>query len=575
MARVFLNNWLKGANTAVSPFLMDDTSLEILNGARVDWKLGAVVKDLGYKRVGGIEQGAQSITGLHDFRQSSSTQKILLTNNDATADDTELWYNNAGTWTEITAAETAWANKASINVEMEDFIGYCFIVGYGATDGFLPVGSLTGTTFSTTAQIGGNSANFTAATTDIITSNAHGLLDTYEITVSSAGTLPAGLSANTKYYVRDVTTNTFKVSTQRGGAVVDITDTGSGTHTWLKTAMPQGKYIKRYRDRLHNANCYIGSTAYPYRVYFSSVPSSEVIHWSQGLDFFDVDYSEEITGIGENWDTMMIFTEYSAYAYNQTSKKKVWDVGCSNHRTIKNSGAYMIWANRDGVWASSGGYPTNISGQVTDFIRNGTPANFFAEVIDEEYHLYVGTVTVNSTTYTNTELVFNIPTGTWRWREFADTIAIFARYNSSGDDRLYMGDSAGNVWEKTKYTDNTPIYSDSYVSSDVNNITAQFTTKPFDFGDPLIIKRIKRIMTFADRAQGLKVKFRILDKNTKVLTPFQSLGVLNQYINVFEGKPKEGNLIQFEFTETSMNPYFSFYGMAIDYDAVGIPPTKR
>lgn len=77
------------------------------------------------------------------------------------------------------------------------------------------------------------SAAFTAAVTDIITSAAHGLSEEDRIQVSSSTTLPAGLSASTDYFVRDVTTNTFKVSTTKGGAAVDITDTGTGVHTFV------------------------------------------------------------------------------------------------------------------------------------------------------------------------------------------------------------------------------------------------------------------------------------------------------------------------------------------------------
>lgn len=84
--------------------------------------------------------------------------------------------------------------------------------------------------FSSTSKL---SATFTAATTDIITSNAHGLVEGDLIHVSSATTLPAGLSASTDYYARDITTNTFKVSTTMGGSAVDITDTGTGTHTFV------------------------------------------------------------------------------------------------------------------------------------------------------------------------------------------------------------------------------------------------------------------------------------------------------------------------------------------------------
>jgi hypothetical protein len=77
------------------------------------------------------------------------------------------------------------------------------------------------------------SATFTAATTDIITSNSHGYTGGERIRVSSGTTLPAGLSANTDYYVlKDtVTTNTFKVSATPDGTPVNITSTGTGTHT--------------------------------------------------------------------------------------------------------------------------------------------------------------------------------------------------------------------------------------------------------------------------------------------------------------------------------------------------------
>jgi len=72
---------------------------------------------------------------------------------------------------------------------------------------------------------------FTASTTDIITATAHGLVNEDLLRFTTTTTLPAGLSLTTNYYVRDVTTNTFKVSLTKGGPVVDITGTGTGTHT--------------------------------------------------------------------------------------------------------------------------------------------------------------------------------------------------------------------------------------------------------------------------------------------------------------------------------------------------------
>ena len=494
MPKVLYNNFVKGANTAVSPFLQQDNSLFVQNGVNTSYKLGALYKDPGYFRLGNaVVQTGNSILGAFDFRQIPGTQKFLVTVNDSADTDTELWYNNAGTWTEIGAAQTAWATFINMNVDMESFIGYCFFVGHNGTS-FLPVGSLTGTTFSTSTNV---------------------------------------------------------------------------------TSMPQGKFIIRYRDRLYVVNARSGGTNYPFRFYYSSIPSAGAITWTN-TDFEDIDYSEEITGVGVNWDMILFFTKFRTFFYNQDEKKQLWAVGCSNHRTIKVFGSYTIFANNDGVWVSTnGGNPQNVSGEMIDFIRNATADDFFSELIDEEYHLYVGTVTVNGVTYANTEIVLNIPTMSWRWREFFNNMTVFAKFHdTNGEDRLYMGDTGGFVWEKSKYTDSTIATSDSETTlgTAVNPIHASVETKPFDLGDPGLLKRVKAITIFSERALNAMVKYRVLDKNTRAYTKYLPLGTLNKYVSNFEGGVEEFNLIQFELTDYSTSPYFSIFAIEIDFESVG-PPT--
>ena len=90
-----------------------------------------------------------------------------------------------------------------------------------------------------------SSATFTVdAGTDIVTSSSHGISDGQNITLTSSTTLPAGLSASTTYYVNLIDANTFYLVTTRldangtpnptadAATAVDITDTGTGTHTW-------------------------------------------------------------------------------------------------------------------------------------------------------------------------------------------------------------------------------------------------------------------------------------------------------------------------------------------------------
>lgn len=80
--------------------------------------------------------------------------------------------------------------------------------------------------------IGIKTAAFTAATTDIVTSAAHGLKDGDMVVLSTTGTLPAGLATSTVYLVHQAATDTFELINKSTGASVDITDTGTGTHTF-------------------------------------------------------------------------------------------------------------------------------------------------------------------------------------------------------------------------------------------------------------------------------------------------------------------------------------------------------
>lgn len=97
----------------------------------------------------------------------------------------------------------------------------------------------------------GAGTSFTADdTTDTITSTAHGLSDGDILRLTnSGGALPGGLAADTDYYVIQATADTFKVSTAQGGAAIDITSTGTGTHSWHDTFLlpdDRGRFIRAW-----------------------------------------------------------------------------------------------------------------------------------------------------------------------------------------------------------------------------------------------------------------------------------------------------------------------------------------
>jgi hypothetical protein len=84
------------------------------------------------------------------------------------------------------------------------------------------------------------------ASTDELTLTSHGLADGDIVTfTTTASDLPAGLSEQTRYVVHSQTANTFEVRTIPNDATtnVDITDTGTGTHSVHRAGNMDGAYI--------------------------------------------------------------------------------------------------------------------------------------------------------------------------------------------------------------------------------------------------------------------------------------------------------------------------------------------
>lgn len=104
--------------------------------------------------------------------------------------------------------------------------------------------TVTGTTtgIKSSVRSAATLAPFNFATTDVatgddeITEASHGLLTGDKGQFTTTTTLPAGLSLATDYFAIFVTANTFKVATSlanaEAGTQVDITDQGTGTHTF-------------------------------------------------------------------------------------------------------------------------------------------------------------------------------------------------------------------------------------------------------------------------------------------------------------------------------------------------------
>lgn len=113
-------------------------------------------------------------------------------------------------------------DKDATDPEFDTPAGTYFYAGFWSAD--------TAGTFLAYAPINGGTLKGvgTAATSDTITSNGHGLSDTDRVTLQTVAgeSLPTGLSATVIYFVISSATNTFSLSLTSGGSAVDITAVG-------------------------------------------------------------------------------------------------------------------------------------------------------------------------------------------------------------------------------------------------------------------------------------------------------------------------------------------------------------
>ena len=82
------------------------------------------------------------------------------------------------------------------------------------------------------------------------------------VTLSTTDTLPAGLAADTIYYVQTVSNMTCQLSATEGGSAIDITDAGTGTHT-LTLADNDDTFLEACIDRAESRmKRYLGFSLY-------------------------------------------------------------------------------------------------------------------------------------------------------------------------------------------------------------------------------------------------------------------------------------------------------------------------
>jgi len=172
----------------------------------------------------------------------------------------------AGTDAKVTAIEMiATESHDQIWLKVERTIGgvtkyYMETLARYPSEGALARNALVFSDSALTKSIAGKVFTASSSSGLLITSTAHGLIDTQIITVSNTGgALPTGITVGEEYYVRDKTTNTFKLALSSGGTAIAYTDAGSGTSSWATKQVTglshlEGESVQIYYDGMQHPN---------------------------------------------------------------------------------------------------------------------------------------------------------------------------------------------------------------------------------------------------------------------------------------------------------------------------------
>lgn len=169
----------------------------------------------------------------------TSSDIRLIANNSASAKPEIRYSNTVSKWQYSDNGSTFYnlsSSSGSPSGTIIAFMGSTAPVGYLECDG----SAISMTTYEALYDVIANDyglntgTTFTADnTTETFTASAHGLSNDSVLEVkNSGGALPTGITANTKYYVVNATTDTFQLSASKGGAALAISDNGSGTNTF-------------------------------------------------------------------------------------------------------------------------------------------------------------------------------------------------------------------------------------------------------------------------------------------------------------------------------------------------------
>lgn len=292
-------------------------------------------------------------------------------------------------------------------------------------------------------------------TTDVITLSSTSAFPTgTPVKVDSTGTVPAGLTANTIYYVINTGSTTVKLATSYSNAIannaINITSQGTGNHRF-KMSYVFGDNDEVWLDGRKGKLTMLWNVDYP------TPETSEYLAIKPGTDSSNV-----ISAIAKSSNRLFLWTKNSGTRWDgQNLIVFNNQVGCISHRSVANiDDDWLIWVDQKGnvrARNESSGQQENISRGVRNrYLRKLTLAQLKATsaiAYDNTYKLYLGTIDNE-----NIRVCYDFDANTWSPERLGrqalmqatdDYTGVLKPYFFADNGKLYMDENGNSDDGKT------------------------------------------------------------------------------------------------------------------------------
>lgn len=260
-------------------------------------------------------------------------------------------------------------------------------------------------------------------TTDVITLSSTSTLPTgTPVRFTSTVGLPAGLVANTTYYVINLSSTTISLATSLVNAQlavkVDLTTAGSGTHTIIQS------YVIGNRDEFWAAGRH-GLLSRFWNTDYRDPTSADWLELPATLDA-----TNDITAVGKIASRLFVWTANSMTKYDGQNLTLLYnDVGCAAMKTVCYYQGFMVWLDSKGqIWArneAAGTQDVISTGiqKILALVPQSSLPGATAVCVGKKYKLTLGQVTKGGSTRT-LRVVYDFEANTWTTEYFSSQMLV-------------------------------------------------------------------------------------------------------------------------------------------------------